>query len=133
MDAQYFSRSATWYQLKERLVVNDSRSAKAPRVITMEPWHEIVFSAADGEHTVAELVATLRREYQGGPPAGLREQVCALIADLTGEGIVRLHDSPAKLPPYYAEEYFAQPAAVRKAQMQADGLIPPDVPSSKDG
>jgi hypothetical protein len=131
MDAQYFSRCATWYQMKGRLVVNDSRSPNAPRVITMEPWHEIVFSAADGEHTVADLVATLGREYAGGPPAGLREQVCSLIADLAGEGIVRLHESPVKLPPYYAEEYFAEPAAVRKAQMQADGLIPPDVPSSE--
>jgi hypothetical protein len=126
MDAQYFSRCATWHLTKDRLVVHDSRSSKAPRVITMEQWHEIVFSAADGEHTIAELVDNLGTQYEGGAPAGLQAQVCSLVSDLIDEGLVRLHDRPSKLPPYYAEEYFAQPPEVRKLQMQQDGLIPPE-------
>jgi hypothetical protein len=126
MDAQYFSRCATWHMSQDRLVVHDSRSPKAPRVLTMEQWHEIVFSAADGEHTVAELVATLGTQYEGGAPSSLREQVCSLVSDLVDEGIIRAHAAPAKLPPYYAEEYFAQPPEVRKLQMQRDGLLPPD-------
>jgi len=94
----------------------------------MEQWHEIVFSAADGEHTIGELVASLGGEYPGGAPAGLREQVISLVSDLVQEGILRLHPKPENLPPYYAEEYFAKPPEVRKAQMQADGLIPTAAP-----
>ena len=123
MDHPYFSRCATWYLMEGRLTVNDSSSPRAPRVITMEPWHEVVFGAADGEHTVDEFVEQLGRHYEGGVPAGLRSQVVEIIATLVGEGIMRTHATPKPLPIYLAEDYFAQPPEVRKAQMQADGFI----------
>ena len=56
-------------------------------------------------------------------PPGLREQVHAIINELSAEGILRIHEQPQPLPAYFAEEYFEQPAEVRKAQMEADGLI----------
>jgi hypothetical protein len=123
MNTAYFSRCATWNLMDGRLVVNDSSSPRAPRMITMEPWHEVVFGAADGEHTVDEFVEQLGREYEGGPPQGLRAQIVEIIAVLVGEGIVKTHATPKPLPIYLAEDYFAQPPEVRKAQMQADGFI----------
>lgn len=123
MDDQYFSRAATWSRVKDRLLVHDSFSPKAPRMVTMEPWHEVVFMAADGQHTVDEFVRHMGSEYEGGMPPGLREQIHGIINELAGEGIVRIHDQPKPLPPYFAEEYFQQPPDVRKAQMEADGLI----------
>lgn len=122
MDERYFSRAATWSRLDQRLVVHDSASPKAPRMITMEPWHEVAFMAADGEHTIDEFVQHMGAQYEGGMPTGLREQIHGVISDLAAEGILRLHEQPQPLPPYFAEEYFEQPPEVRKAQLEADGL-----------
>jgi hypothetical protein len=109
--------------MDHRLVVHDSFSANAPRMITMEPWHEVAFMAADGEHTVEEFVRHTGSQYEGGMPAGLREQIHGIIEELAAEGILRIHEQPKRLPPYFAEEYFQQPPEVRKAQMEADRLI----------
>jgi hypothetical protein len=79
--------------------------------------------AADGRHTVGEFVRHKGWQYDGGTPPGLREQIHGIINELAAEGILRLHDEPKPLPPYFAEEHFAQPPEVRKAQMEADGLI----------
>jgi hypothetical protein len=123
LDDRYFSRAATWNRMNERLVVHDSFSPKAPRMITMEAWHEVAFMAADGEHTVDEFVRHMGSQYEGGMPPGLREQIHGIINELASEGILRIHEQPKALPPYFAEEFFQQPSDVRKAQMEADGLI----------
>jgi hypothetical protein len=123
MDDRYFSRAATWNRMHQRLVVHDSFSTKAPRMITMEPWHEVAFMGADGEHTVAEFVRHMGSQYEGGMPRGLREQIHRIISELAREGILCIHEQPKPLPPYFAEEYSRQPPDVRKAQMEADGLI----------
>jgi hypothetical protein len=123
VDNQYFSRAATWSRLDERLVVHDTFSPQAPRMITMEPWHEVVFLSADGEHTIDEFVRHMGSQYEGAPPAGLREQIHEIVQVLVAEGILRIHDHPAPLPPDFAEEFSSQPPEVRKAQMEADGLL----------
>lgn len=124
MDESYFSRCATWHWLSPKQVaVNDSFTDRAPRLITMEPWHQVVFLAADGEHTVGEFVQAMGRQYPK-PPAGLREQIHDLVRVLVGEGIVRLHPRSVPLPPYFAEDYFAETPETRAAQMRRDGLIP---------
>jgi hypothetical protein len=92
-------------------------------MITMEPWHEVVFMAADGEHTVDEFVKHMAAQYEGGEPNGLRQQIHSIIRTLIDEGILRIHESLQALPQYFAEEYFAKNAGIRKQQMQADGLI----------
>jgi hypothetical protein len=119
-DDTYFSRSATWYRMGSQLVVVDPN---APRVITMEPWHETIFSAADGEHTVGQFVTDMAAQYEGGGPAGLRDQIHGLIGVLVSEGIVRLHVEPKRLPPYFAIEASKQDPEILAAQMRADGLI----------
>jgi hypothetical protein len=125
MDDKYFSRCATWHPLSaDQITVHDSFSSKAPRMITMEPWHQIIFLAADGEHTVDDFARHMEQQYEV-PPAGLREQIRELVGILVGEGILRLHDKPQALPPYFAEDYFAQPAEVRAEQMRAGGYIGP--------
>ena len=129
-DDRYFSRAATWHLMDEHVVVHDSFSKLAPRMITMEPWHEVVFSAADGEHTIAEFVRQLGTQYGARPPKGLHKQVLGIIRVLEAEGIVRVHDAPKPLPPYFAEEFSQQPPAVRKAQMEADGLLRSDRPKT---
>jgi hypothetical protein len=123
MDDLFFSRAATWNWMDKKLVVHDSFSSKAPRMITMEPWHEVVFMAADGTHTVDEFVRHMGSQYAGGVPPGLREQIHGIIRELVTEGILKVHDQPQPLPAYFAEDYFQQPPDVRKTQMETDGLI----------
>ena len=109
--------------MEDRLVVHDSFSPRAPRMVTMEPWHEVAFMAADGEHTVDEFVKHMAAQYEGGEPQGLRHQIHGIIGTLVDEGIIGIHDAPKALPPYFAEEYFEKDAELRKQQMQTDGLI----------
>lgn len=122
-DQAYFSRSATWIQAGDHVMVHDSFSPKAPRMITMEPWHQTVFMAADGEHTIGQFVDHMGAQYEGGTPAGLREQIHGLIAVLLDEGIIRLHSEAKPLPPYFATDAFKKDSQVTAAQMRADGLI----------
>ena len=119
-DDTYFSRAARWQQMGGHLTVIDPN---APRVITMEPWHETVFMAADGEHTVGEFVAHMGSQYEGGTPAGLRAQIHGLVTVLVQEGVLRLHSQPRPLPPYFATDSQSQDPATTAAQMRADGLI----------
>ena len=88
MNDQYFSRAATWHRPDEHIVVNDSFSPNALRMITMEPWHEVVFMAADGEHTVAEFVRHMSSQYPETVPIGLREQIHGIITTSAAEGIL---------------------------------------------
>lgn len=71
---------------------------------------------------IDEFLQHMAAQYEGGMPAGLREQIHGIISDLAAEGILRIHEQPQPLPPYFAEEYFEQPPEVRKAQLEADGL-----------
>ncbi|MBX7103580.1 MAG: hypothetical protein K1X57_05840 [Gemmataceae bacterium] len=89
----------------------------------MEPWYEVVFMAADGEHTVGDFVKHMSAQYEGGEPKGLRQQIHGIIGTLIDEGILRLHGDSQTLPSYFSEEYFEKDAEFRRQQMQADGLI----------
>ena len=108
----------------EQLVVHDSFSPRAPRMITMEKWHETVFMAADGVHTIGEFVDHMGAQYDGDTPVGLREQIHRLIGELVDEGILRLHAEPVPLPDYFATESLKQDRQAQAAQMRADALIP---------
>lgn len=122
MNSKYFSRTAPWSKLSEQqITVHDSKSANAPRMVTMEPWHQIVFLAADGQHTVGEFVERMGAQYEGGPPDGLEAQIHQIVGELQLEGILDLSEEAVDLPPYILEEYFAESAEVRKAQLEADG------------
>lgn len=98
-DGAYFSRCTTWHWVDEKILVIDPN---APRVITMEPWAEIVFVAAQGETTVGNFVSNLENQFEGDAPAGLRSQTHEIIGALVHKGVVRLHNAPESLPPEYA-------------------------------
>lgn len=125
MDEQFFSRTTTWYRVGDRITAHDSKSPLAPRLVTMEPWYEVVFLAADGETRVRDFVAHLGEQYEGGIPGGLRAQIHEIIGALVGEGLLALHHDLRPLPPYLAEDYLAEPPETRKLQMERDGFIGP--------
>ncbi len=126
MDDLYFSRTTPWSRLGDHIVAHDSKSAQAPRMVTMEPWHEMVFLAADGEHTVGQFVEHMGSQYEGGAPPGLGQQIHDIVNALIDESLLNLHEEPSPLPPYIAEEHFDESPETRKRQMEEDGFIEPE-------
>jgi len=52
----YFIRVAQWHWLNDEMItVNDPNG---PRVLTMDPWPQLVFLAANGQMTVQEREIT---------------------------------------------------------------------------
>jgi hypothetical protein len=121
MVSRYFRRAARFIAKGDQLFVVDRNS---PRVITMDPWPQLVFLAADGEQTVQQFVDRLGASYAGGTPAGLSAQVEGIIAQLVQEGVLETTDRPSPLPYYLAISVSEQDPARAKSQMIADGFIP---------
>ena len=115
----YFSRTARFDRMGDKIVAVDPN---APRMITMDPWPELVFQMADGQHTVAQLRAYLASQYEKGAPPGLDEQVSTIVRDLERERLIRLHSEPVTLPFYLAKPVAEQnPEEARKA-MERDSF-----------
>ena len=119
-DAKYLRRCARHDVMEEEIVVIDPNS---PRVITMEPWPQLIFLSADGEHTISELVTKIGSQYENGPPPELPEQVRDIVKNLASEGIIELLDSPSPLPYYLASPISDQDPEKAKRLMVQDGLI----------
>jgi len=100
IQSMYFSRTARFDRMGDKTIAIDPNS---PRVITMDPWPELVFGMADGQHTVGELQAHMAGEYKNGPPAGLDEQIVSVVRELEQEHLIRLHDKAVQLPFYLAK------------------------------
>lgn len=116
---KYFSRTARFDRMGGKIVAVDPN---APRMITMDPWPELVFTMADGQHTVAQLRMQLAAQYEKGAPSGLDGQIDSIVRDLDRERLIRLHNDPAELPFYLAKPVAEQnPDEARKA-MQRDGF-----------
>jgi hypothetical protein len=69
----YFIRTAAWrpFDSKKIAVVDPHQ----PRMITMDPWPQIVFLAADGQKTVAEFIFDMADKYTGAIPGHLDKTV----------------------------------------------------------
>src|SRR2546430_1194553 len=63
---KYFVRIAEWDWLnKENITVYDSYQ---PRMLTLDPWPQLVFVAANGQMTVKEYVYYMAGKYSGSVP-----------------------------------------------------------------
>jgi hypothetical protein len=88
--------------------------------------------AADGEHTVAQLIAQLGSRYEGGAPAELPHLVHAVVAILVSVGLLRLSDFQAPAPYYLASPFSEQAPQKAKRLMIEDGIIRQLEPRTKD-
>jgi hypothetical protein len=116
----YFIRCATFDDLGDQIMVIDP---DAPRVITMEPWLQIVFLAADGKQRISSFVKSLSAQYKDGAPEGLEKQVHEIVRDLLKEGIIRLIDEPEELPYYLSMPSSQLDMDKAKKLMEEDGFI----------
>jgi hypothetical protein len=96
----------------EHIVIVDPKS---PRVITLDPWLEVIFAAADGQRTTQQFIDELKTQYAGGVPAGLEVQTIQLMGKLLAEDLIRLTDQPTHLPYYLS---IPLPNRTKKERLQ---------------
>jgi hypothetical protein len=117
---KYFVRCLTYNMEGDHLLISDDRS---PRIITVDPWLEVIFAGADGQRTVQEFVEQLGREYPGGAPASLTEQTYRLVAKMEAEGLIRFTDTKTQLSYYLSMPSSQQDRQRALAEMKKDGFI----------
>lgn len=95
---KYFIRISQWDWLNQNMIhVFDSKSA---RMITMDPWPQIIFLESDGQKTISEFVHSMASNYsrKEGIPEELDDTILSTIDSLMKEGLIELIDAPKKLP-----------------------------------
>ena len=102
------------------VLVTDNRS---PRVITLDPWLEVIFAAADGQRTAQQFIAQLEAQYPKGAPAALAPQTYQLLAKMEAEGLIRFTDQKTELPYYLSMPSSEQDKQRALTEMKKDGFI----------
>jgi len=73
----------------ERIIVPVRRNVgDLNSIYTLNPMANQIWSMLDGERTVADIVRVLGQEYDSHA-ATLAKDVCQVLEDLAGEGLVR--------------------------------------------
>ena len=120
LDAQFFARNVTYEMMGDQVVL---LGHDGPTMTTVDEWGQLVFLAADGEHTVGELIAHLATKYPGGVPRELPEQVRHVVREMAKTGLLALRSSKAPLAYYFSMPMKQQDVQRSKRLMEADGFI----------
>ena len=118
--ARYFARCLPYDMMDGHMLVTDNRS---PRVITLDPWLEVIFAAADGQRTAQEFITQLGAQYPNGAPPSLPAQTYQLMAKMEAEGLIRFTDQQTQLPYYLSTPGSQQDKQKALAEMKKDGFI----------
>jgi len=119
LDPQFFARNVTYEMVGERVAL----MGPGPTVTSVDDWGQLVFLAADGEHTVGELIAQLAGKYPNGIPRELPEQVRHIVREMAKAGFLTLAANRAPLPYYLSMPMQKQDVQRSKRLMEADGFI----------
>jgi hypothetical protein len=93
----FFCRVATWHWLDNtHIVVEDPN---APRLITMDPWPQLVFLDAMGKLTVAGYVDYMAHRYKGKTPGRLDATIIHELEQLRNNKLLALSDKPITIQP----------------------------------
>lgn len=95
---KYFVRLAPWDWLNREMIhVFDLNS---PRVITMDPWAQIVYLEADGQKTVHEFVYQMASKYSADEkiPDELDKTILEVMESLLNDKLIELSDTKKDLP-----------------------------------
>lgn len=117
---QYFSRTMVYLTMGEQIALVDPNK---PRVITLDPWSELDYQLADGEHTVDQAIEYLSSQYDGNVPKELKKTFTSVVEKLVNEKILKLTSSPVKLPCYLAVPKEKQYLDMATKAMIEDGYI----------
>lgn len=89
---QYFYRTRQWFYMSNGMItVIDSA---APRMITMDPWPQMIFLDATGKQTIGEYVNFIAGKYQKNIPADLDITILSMIELLLKDDVISLSMVP---------------------------------------
>jgi hypothetical protein len=93
----YFLRAASWMWTSESQII--AIDQHAPRVVTMDPWSQLIFLAAEGQKTIEEYVYSMAEQYIGKVPAKLDETIINEIQTLLTERMIVLSETKRRPEP----------------------------------
>ncbi|UPK68495.1 hypothetical protein [Chitinophaga filiformis] len=93
----YFYRVAQWHRLSDGNIL--AIDPNAPRIVTFDPWPQLIFLEADGKRTVTEFVAYLASSYEKEVPLELDDTVLTTIDNVLKTGLIQLSTIPIQLDP----------------------------------
>lgn len=120
---KYFYRLAQWDWLDhENIHVTDNN---APRMITMDPWPQMIFLDSDGQKTIEEYIFELTGKYgrKQPIPEDLDNEVINLIEKLVNDKLIGLSDTKYELPYYIDLPKNKQNSDKARKLMLEDGFI----------
>lgn len=95
----YFLRAASWMWTSESQII--AIDQHAPRIITMDPWPQLIFVAAEGQKTIEEYVYSMAEQYIGKVPAKLDETIINEIQTLLNEKMIVLSEIKRRPDPHF--------------------------------
>ncbi len=120
---KYFVRLAQWDWLNTDMIqVTDNH---APRMITMDPWPQLIYLEADGQKTVSEFVYNMASKYSMSQtiPKDLDSTIIKSLNSLINDRLIKLSDEKSKLPYYLDLPKSKQDLNQARKSMIDDGLI----------
>ena len=94
---KYFVRTCPWGWHDDKMIhVFDLNS---PRVITMDPWPQLIFLEADGQKTIEEFVHQTASTYGRGEkiPEKLDSTILEVIASLLENKLIELQNDKTEM------------------------------------
>ncbi|MBC9929387.1 hypothetical protein [Chitinophaga qingshengii] len=96
---QYFYRTRQWLRgNNDNITIIDNT---APRVITMDPWPQMIFLDATGKQTINEYVNFIAGKYKNNVPADLDTTILSMIDLLLKENVICLSTVPREPDPQH--------------------------------
>jgi hypothetical protein len=120
---KYFVRLAQWDWLDKSMIhVKDKHR---PRMITMDPWPQLVYLEAEGQKTISDFFYDIISQYTKDEPIpdDLDIEILEVIDSLLKERLIELKNERIKLPYYIDLPISKQDLKKAKALMLKDGII----------
>ncbi len=97
--SQYFYRNIVISKQGDNVSMVDLNDPEKEALV-FEPWLGLVVSLADGQHTIEQLIGTLKQKYNGSPPVELERTIESVIDRLAETNAIVLTDEPVEMPYY---------------------------------
>ncbi len=96
---RYFLRTASWRVYDKGTGSIAVTDPVQPRIITLDPWPQLVFLAADGQRTIKEYTLHMAHQYTGKIPPEVNQTILDQIKALLDNGLIRLSPTPERPEP----------------------------------
>jgi len=119
--AHYFKRNMVYRIESDSVSAIDVQESNS--TIPLEPWMGVIVTLADGQHTIAELIQHMARQYPDGAPENMVDTIESIITRLIKSNIIELTPRPTMLPYYLRVAFDDQDPEEATKKMIQDGFI----------